>query len=46
VGNLIRKKSDVKKGLDRAMAIKGVLGVVIVTGDTLAIQGSMELRRA
>jgi uncharacterized protein len=46
VGNLIRKKSDVKKGLDRAMAIKGVLGVLIVTGDTLAIQGSMELRRA
>ncbi|MGE5799345.1 MAG: UPF0280 family protein [Syntrophaceae bacterium] len=46
VGNLIRKKSDVKKGLDRAMAIKGVLGVLIVTGDTLAIQGSMEIRRA
>ena len=46
VANLIRKKSDVKKGLDRAMAIKGVLGVLIVTGDTLAIQGSMELRRA
>jgi ApbE superfamily uncharacterized protein (UPF0280 family) len=46
VGNLIRKKSDVTKGLDRAMAIKGVLGVLIVTGDTLAIQGSMELRRA
>jgi ApbE superfamily uncharacterized protein (UPF0280 family) len=46
VGNLIRKKSDVTKGLDRAMAIKGVLGVLIVTGDTLAVQGSMELRRA
>ncbi|MGE5790047.1 MAG: UPF0280 family protein [Syntrophaceae bacterium] len=46
VGNLIRKKSDVRKGLDRAMAIKGVLGVLIVTGDTLAIQGSMEIRRA
>lgn len=46
VANLIRKKSDVRKGLDRAMAIKGVLGVLIVTGDTLAIQGSMELRRA
>jgi len=46
VANLIRKKSDVKKGLDRAMAIKGVLGVLIVTGDTLAVQGSMELRRA
>jgi len=37
VGNLIRKKSDVKKGLDRAMAINGVLGVLIVTGNTPAI---------
>jgi uncharacterized protein len=46
VGNLIRKKSDVKKGLERAMAIKGVLGVLIVTGDTLAIQGSMLLKEA
>ena len=46
VGNLIKRKSDVRKGLERAMAIKGVLGVLIVTGDTLAIQGSMEIRRA
>lgn len=46
VGNLITKKSDVKKGLERAMAIKGVLGVLIVTGDTLAIQGIMELKKA
>lgn len=45
VGNLIKRKSDVRKGLERAMAIKGVLGVLIVTGDTLAIQGSMELRK-
>lgn len=46
VGNLIRKKSDIKKGLERAMSIPGVLGVLIITGDTLAVQGSMELRRA
>lgn len=45
VGNLIKRKSDVRKGLERAMAIKGVLGVLIVTGDTLAIHGSMELRK-
>ena len=45
VGNLIKRKSDVRKGLERAMAIKGVLGVLIVTGETLAIQGSMELRK-
>jgi uncharacterized protein len=46
VGNLIRKKSDVKKGLERAMSIPGVLGVLIITGDTLAVQGNMELKRA
>lgn len=46
VGNFIRKKSDVKKGLERAMSIPGVLGVLIITGDTLAVQGNMVLRRA
>jgi hypothetical protein len=45
VGNIIKNKSDVKRGLHRAMAIKGVLGVLIVTGNTLAIQGAMELKR-
>ena len=44
-GNLIRKKADVRKGLSRAMSIDGVLGVLIVTGDTLAVQGDMELVR-
>jgi uncharacterized protein len=46
VGNLIRKKSDVKKGLERAMTIPGVLGALIVVDDTLAVQGSMNLKRA
>jgi ApbE superfamily uncharacterized protein (UPF0280 family) len=46
VGNLIRKKSDVKKGLERAMNIPGVLGALIVVDDTLAVQGSMNLKRA
>jgi uncharacterized protein len=44
-GNLIRNKTDVKKGLTRAMSIPGVLGVLIVTGDTLAVQGSMDLKK-
>jgi len=44
VGNLIQKKADVKKGLVRAMSIKGVVGVLIVKGDILAVQGSMELK--
>jgi hypothetical protein len=45
VGNLIKKKADVKKGLERAMSIPGVMGVLIIAGDTLAVQGNMELRR-
>ena len=45
VGNLIRKKSDIKKGLERAMCIDGVLGALIIKGDTLAVQGSMELKK-
>ena len=45
VGNLIKKKSDGKKGLERAMSIPGVLGALIVIGDTLAVQGLMELRK-
>jgi ApbE superfamily uncharacterized protein (UPF0280 family) len=45
VGNLILKKTDVKRGLERAMSITGVLGALIVKGDTLAVQGSMELKK-
>jgi ApbE superfamily uncharacterized protein (UPF0280 family) len=45
VGNLIRKKSDVKRGLERAMTIPGVLGALIIVDDTLGVQGSMDLRR-
>lgn len=42
-GNLIKTRGDVKKGLAKAMSIKGVLGALIVIGDTLAVQGAMEL---
>lgn len=45
-GNLIKTRWDVKKGLAKAMSIKGVLGALIVTGDTLAVQGAMELTDA
>lgn len=42
-GNLIQTKADIQRGLAKAMSIQGVLGVLIVTGDTLAVQGAMEL---
>jgi uncharacterized protein len=46
VGNVIKGRKDMKKGLKTAMSIEGVLGVLIVTGDTMAAQGSMEIKSA
>lgn len=43
VGNLVKSKSDIRKGLLKAMSIDGVLGVLIIVGDTLAVLGDMEL---
>ncbi|NPV03351.1 MAG: UPF0280 family protein [Syntrophaceae bacterium] len=43
VGNIVRVKNDMRKGLSKAMSIEGVLGVLIVMGDTLAVQGDMEI---
>ncbi|OPY90253.1 MAG: hypothetical protein A4E73_02579 [Syntrophaceae bacterium PtaU1.Bin231] len=45
-GNVVKEKRDVRKGLSKAMSIEGVLGVLIVIGDILAVQGDMEIVRA
>jgi len=42
-GNAVRSRKDIRKGLSKAMSIAGVLGVLIVSGDTLAVQGDMEI---
>ncbi len=45
-GNVVKDRRDVRKGLSKAMSIEGVLGVLIVIGDILAVQGDMEIVRA
>lgn len=42
-GNVVRGRKDVRRGLSKAMSIEGVQGALIVIGDTLAVQGDMEI---
>jgi len=42
-GNVVRGQKDVRRGLSKALSIEGVLGALIVIGDTLAVQGDMEI---
>ncbi|NPU83053.1 MAG: UPF0280 family protein [Syntrophaceae bacterium] len=43
IGNLVQNKATIKKGLDRAQQITGVLGVVIVVADSMGAWGEVEL---
>lgn len=43
VGNLISTPGDLEQGLQRAKAIEGVSGAVIILGEKLAVWGEMEL---
>lgn len=43
VGNRIGTPADLEKGLERAKAIEGVSGAVIILGEKLAAWGEMEL---
>jgi len=45
-GNAVQTKNDVKNGVEAAKAIPGVLGVVIIKGDQLAIWGDFNIIRA
>jgi hypothetical protein len=41
--NLIRTEDDLAPALDYALAVRGVLGAVLVLGDKLAVKGDVEL---
>jgi len=43
VGNRVQKDSDIKKALEFGLGIEGVLGVLIIMGDKLGVQGSIEI---
>ncbi len=44
-GNIVKSADDIKSGLDYAMNIKGVDGVLIIVGDKLGAYGDIELIR-
>ncbi|UCD71857.1 MAG: UPF0280 family protein [Syntrophobacterales bacterium] len=43
IGNLIEGKGDIKKGLDYGSQIRGIIGVLIIVGDTMGMRGGLEL---
>jgi ApbE superfamily uncharacterized protein (UPF0280 family) len=43
IGNGVRTSKDIKKMLERGMAIPGVLGIVIILGNHLGVAGDIEL---
>lgn len=45
IGNLIKKKEDVSKGVERAKEIKGLKGVVIIKDDKLGVWGNIKLTK-
>ena len=43
VGNLIRGKGDIQRGLNHGSRIQGVMGVLIIVGEAMGIWGGLEL---
>jgi hypothetical protein len=43
IGNLVQNPATIKKGLERAKQIPGVLGVVIIIADRMGAWGEVEL---
>jgi ApbE superfamily uncharacterized protein (UPF0280 family) len=43
IGNHVKREGDIKGAIDYGMGIVGVLGVLIIMGDTLGVQGEIEL---
>ncbi|MCG2675571.1 UPF0280 family protein, partial [bacterium] len=45
IGNLIKKKEDIPRGIERAKKIEGLKGVVIIKDDKLGVWGDLRLIR-
>jgi len=43
VGNLVRDKRDIERGLERGKEIEGVLGTVIIVDDRMGVWGNIRL---
>lgn len=45
VGNVVREKKDIERGLERGQEIEGVLGVLIIIGEKMGVWGDIRLIR-
>jgi len=45
VGNIVREKKDIERGLERGREIDGILGTLIIVGEKMGVWGSIKLVR-
>jgi hypothetical protein len=45
VGNIVREKKDIERGLERGKEIEGVSGVLIIVGEKMGAWGDIHLTR-
>jgi len=45
VGNIVKEKNDIERGLERGKEIEGVLGTLIIVGEQLGVWGKIRLTR-
>ncbi len=45
IGNLIKGKGDIERGLNYGSQVEGVIGVLIILGEVMGMRGELELTR-
>ena len=45
VGNIVKQKGDISAAIDKGKAFPGVIGILIIVGDSLGIWGDIEIIR-
>jgi ApbE superfamily uncharacterized protein (UPF0280 family) len=45
LGNMVNKTSDIEKTIEKGKAIPGILGIVIIKGESIGLWGDLELVR-
>ncbi|HOG15979.1 MAG TPA: UPF0280 family protein [Syntrophales bacterium] len=46
VGNVVKRRADIVRGIERARQIPGVQGILIIVGDQMGLWGEMEIVRS
>jgi ApbE superfamily uncharacterized protein (UPF0280 family) len=44
IGNIIKSADDIPRGIERAISIKGLNGVIIIKDDRIGFWGKVEIR--